>query len=124
MVSSEEKLSKGLLTAQQMMEKLALAEAQKAAEAERRRAAAEAEKKALIDKLSKPPDITEEERIKRAAKLAPQREDRNEENCQAGWAVMIVASLRPELFGPGALDGSLAVERSEKGLAQFSIITR
>jgi hypothetical protein len=69
MVSSDEKLSKGLLTAQQMMEKLALAEAQKAAEAERRRAAAEAEKKALIDKLSKPPDITEEERIKRAAAI-------------------------------------------------------
>ena len=69
MVSSEEKLSKGLLTAQQMMEKLSLAEAQKAAEAERRRAAAEAEKKALIDKLSKPPDITEEERIKRAAAI-------------------------------------------------------
>ena len=69
MVSSEEKLSKGLLTAQQMMEKLALVEAQKAAEAERRRAAAEAEKKALIDKLSKPPDITEEERIKRAAAI-------------------------------------------------------
>ena len=69
MVSSEEKLSKGLLTAQQMMEKLALAEAQKAAEAERGRAAAEAEKKALIDKLSKPPDITEEERIKRAAAI-------------------------------------------------------
>jgi hypothetical protein len=69
MVSSEEKLSKGLLTAQQMKEKLALAEAQKAAEAERGRAAAEAEKKALIDKLSKPPDITEEERIKRAAAI-------------------------------------------------------
>jgi hypothetical protein len=69
MVSSEETLSKGLLTAQQMREKLALAEAQKAAEAERGRAAAEAEKKALIDKLSKPPDITEEERIKRAAAI-------------------------------------------------------
>ena len=69
MVSSEEKLSKGLLTAQQMREKLALVEAQKAAEAERGRAAAEAEKKALIDKLSKPPDITEEERIKRATAI-------------------------------------------------------
>jgi hypothetical protein len=69
MVSSEDKLSKGLPTAQQMREKLALAEAQKAAEAERGRAAAEAEKKALIDKLSKPPDITEEERIKRAAAI-------------------------------------------------------
>jgi hypothetical protein len=69
MVSSEEKL-KGLLpTAQQMREKLALAEAQKAAEAERRFAAAEAEKKALLDKLSKPPELTEDERIKRAAAI-------------------------------------------------------
>jgi hypothetical protein len=67
MVSSEGKFSQGLLTAQQMREKLALAEAQKATEAEQRHAAAEAEKKALLDKLSKPPDITEEERIKRAA---------------------------------------------------------
>ena len=69
MVSSEEKFSQGLLTAQQMREKLALAEAQKATEAEQRHAAAEAEKKALLDKLSKPPDITEEERIKRAAAI-------------------------------------------------------
>ena len=69
MVSSEEGLSEGLLTAQQMREKLALAEAQKAAEAERRHTAVEAEKKALIDKLSKPPEITEEERIKRAAAM-------------------------------------------------------
>jgi hypothetical protein len=65
MVFNEAK-PKGLLTAEQMREKLALAEAQKAAEAERTRIAAEAEKKALIDKLSNPPDITEEERIKRA----------------------------------------------------------
>jgi uncharacterized protein (DUF1778 family) len=75
---------KGLLTAQQMMEKLALAEAQKAAEAERRRAAAEAEKKALIDKLSKPPDITEEERIKRAAAII----ERAVANCMTEVQVM------------------------------------
>lgn len=68
MGSSEEKL-KGLLTAQQMREKLALAEAEKAAEAERRLAAAEAEKRALLDKLSKPPELTEDERIKRAAAI-------------------------------------------------------
>jgi hypothetical protein len=48
-----------------MTEKLGLIETQKAAEAERRRAAADVEKTALIDKLSEPPDITEEERIKR-----------------------------------------------------------
>ena len=27
-------------------------------------------------------------------------------NCQAGWAVMILASLRPELFGPIIIAGS------------------
>ena len=27
-------------------------------------------------------------------------------NCQAGWAVMILASLRPELFGPMIIAGS------------------
>jgi hypothetical protein len=69
MVPSEEKFSKGLPTAEQMREKLVLAEAEKADEAERRRAAAEAEKKALLDKLAKPPEITEEERIKRAAAI-------------------------------------------------------
>jgi hypothetical protein len=69
MVCSEEKLFEGLLPAQQMREKLALDQAQKAADAERRLAAAEAEKKALIEKLSKPPDITENERIKRAATI-------------------------------------------------------
>ena len=69
MVSSEEKLSKGLLTAQQMMEKLALAEAQKSSEAERRRAAAEAEKKALLDKLTAASGVSEEERMKCAAAI-------------------------------------------------------
>jgi hypothetical protein len=27
-------------------------------------------------------------------------------NCQAGWAVMIVAALRPELFGPIIVAGA------------------
>jgi hypothetical protein len=27
-------------------------------------------------------------------------------NCQAGWAVMILASLRPELFGPIIVAGA------------------
>jgi hypothetical protein len=52
-----------------MMEKLALAEADKAAEAARKYAAAEAEKKALLDKLSAPSGVSEEERMKRAAAI-------------------------------------------------------
>ena len=27
-------------------------------------------------------------------------------NCQAGWAVMILAALRPELFGPIIIAGT------------------
>jgi hypothetical protein len=45
MVASAEKSSKGLPTAQEVMEKLALAEAEKASQAARKHAAAEAEKR-------------------------------------------------------------------------------
>jgi len=69
MVASADKLSKGLPTAQQMMEKLALTEAEKASEAARKHAAAETEKKALLDKLTKPSGVSEEERIKRATAI-------------------------------------------------------
>ena len=69
MVESEAKVAKGLPSAQQMMEKVALAEAEKASEAARRHAAAEAEKKALLDKLSAPSGVSEEERMNRAAAI-------------------------------------------------------
>ena len=69
MVASAEKLAKGLPTAQEMMEKLALAEAEKASEVARKHAAAEAEKKALLDKLTKPSGVSEEERMKRATAI-------------------------------------------------------
>jgi hypothetical protein len=65
MVASAEKVSKGLPTAQEMMEKLALAEAEKADEAARRHALAEAEKKALLDKLTKPSGVSDEEALRR-----------------------------------------------------------
>jgi len=67
MVASAEKLSKALPTAQEMMEKLALAEAEKASEEARKHAAAEAEKKALLDKLTKPSGVSDEEALKRVA---------------------------------------------------------
>jgi hypothetical protein len=69
MVASADKLSKGLPTAQELMEKLALAEAEKASEAARKHALAEAEKKALLDKLTKPSGVSDEERIKRATAI-------------------------------------------------------
>jgi hypothetical protein len=68
-VASADKVSKGLPTAQEVMEKLALAEAEKASEAARRHAAAEAEKKAFLDKLTAPSGVSDEERMKRAAAI-------------------------------------------------------
>jgi hypothetical protein len=56
-----------LPTAQEVMEKLALAEAEKASEWARKHAAAEAEKKALIDKLTKPSGVSDEEALTRVA---------------------------------------------------------
>jgi hypothetical protein len=65
MVASVEKLSKALPTAQEMMEKLALAEAEKASETARKQAAVEAENKGIIDKLLKPSGVSDEEALKR-----------------------------------------------------------
>ena len=62
-------LSKALPTAQEVMEKLALVEAEKASEAVRRRAAADAENKALIDKFTKPSGVSDEEALKRVATI-------------------------------------------------------
>ena len=69
MVECTEKSAKGLLSAEKMMEKLALAEAEKATESARSHAAAEAEKKALLDKLTGPSGVSEEERMKRASAI-------------------------------------------------------
>jgi hypothetical protein len=55
-----------LPSAKEVMEKIALAEAEEAEKQARMRAEAEAEKKALIDQLSKPSGISEEEAIRRA----------------------------------------------------------
>jgi hypothetical protein len=64
-----DKVSFSLPTAQEVMEKLALAEAEKASEHLRRQAAAEAEKKILLEKLAEPSGVSEEERMKRAAAI-------------------------------------------------------
>src|SRR3974377_682951 len=58
-----------LPAAQELQKRLALAEAQKAAEDARHAAAAEAEKKALLDQLSKPLGIDDGEHMRRAGKV-------------------------------------------------------
>ena len=62
-------LSNPLPTAKQAMEMLAQAEAEKASEALRHKKKADAEKKALIDKLSEPSGISEQEAVKRATEI-------------------------------------------------------
>ena len=52
-----------------MMQKIAMAEAEKASEEVRRRAREEAEKKALIDRLTKPSGLSDEEVMKKAAAI-------------------------------------------------------
>jgi len=69
MAMSEEKLSKVLPSAKEMMEKLALAEAEKAEAANRRQAEAEAEKKLLLEKITKPSGVSDEEAMQRVAAI-------------------------------------------------------
>ncbi len=58
-----------LPSAKDLQKKLALAEAEKAAESARRAAAEDAEKKALLEQLSKPSGISDEVRMQRAAAI-------------------------------------------------------
>src|SRR5215468_3213083 len=58
-----------LPSAKEVMQKIALAEAEEAEKQARMRAEAEAEKKALIDHLSKPSGISDEEAIGRGIKI-------------------------------------------------------
>src|SRR5215469_11836923 len=67
MATTEEKLSKVLPSAKEMMEKLALAEAEKAEAATRRHAEVEAEKKLLLEKITKPSGVSDEEAMERVA---------------------------------------------------------
>jgi len=58
-----------LPSAADCMTKMALAEAEKASEEARKQAAAEAEKKALLERLQKPSGVSDEERLKKAAAI-------------------------------------------------------
>jgi hypothetical protein len=58
-----------LPTAKDCLKKSAAMEAEKAAEYEKKRRAADAEKKELLDRLTKPSGVNDEERMKRAAAI-------------------------------------------------------
>ena len=60
-----DKSSFKLPTAQEAMEKLALAEAEKASAALRKQSDAEAEKKMLLEKLAKPSGVSDDEALRR-----------------------------------------------------------
>jgi uncharacterized protein (DUF1778 family) len=62
-----EKIDDLLPTAKEIQKQAAIKEAEKADEDVRRMAAAEAEKRALIEKLSKPSGLSEEEKVKLAS---------------------------------------------------------
>ena len=66
-MATADKSSFKLPTAQEAMEKLALAEAEKASAALRKQSDAEAEKKMLLEKLAKPSGVSDDEALRRVA---------------------------------------------------------
>ncbi len=64
-----------LPTAQHVMKQIALREAEKASAAMRELTAAEAEKKALLEKFSKPSGVSDEDRLARAAAIIKRAAD-------------------------------------------------
>lgn len=69
MASTPDKLSSILPSAEEVTQKVALSEAEKAAEAMRRHTIAEAAKKALIDRLKGPSGVSDDEAIRRVAAI-------------------------------------------------------
>ncbi len=73
-----------LPTAQDVMKQIALKEAEKASSAMRELSAAEAEKKALLEKLSKPSHVSDEDRLARAAAIIRRAADNGLTEVQVG----------------------------------------
>jgi hypothetical protein len=67
MTTTADDLSHLVPNAKALMQKIASAEAEKASQEMRRQSAEEAEKKALIDRLSKPSGLSDEEVMKKAS---------------------------------------------------------
>jgi len=91
-------------TATDLQRQRALTEAAKAAESHRRQSAEEAEKKALLDQLSKPSGVSDEARMKRAAAII-QRAAGN------GLSEVFVGRFPNQLF----TDRGRAINQAEAG---------
>ena len=68
-MATTDDLSTLVPSAKSLLQKIAVAEAEKASEEMRRRSLEEAEKKALVDRLSKPSGLSDEEVMKKAAAI-------------------------------------------------------
>src|SRR5215468_3750538 len=68
-MAATEELSTLVPSAKALLEKIALAEAEKASEEMRRREREEAEKKALIERLTKPSGLSDDQVMKKAAAI-------------------------------------------------------
>ena len=93
-----------LPTASDLQKKIAEIEGQKASEYMRKVAAAEAEKKALMDRISKPSGVSDEERMKRAAAII----NRAVSN---GLTEVLIATFPNEI----CTDKGRAINQQEKG---------
>lgn len=93
-----------LPSASACMQKIALAEAEKASEIMRHMAAADAEKKALLEKLERPSGISDEERMKRVGSIV-QRAVSN------GMTEVFLGKVPKELF----TDHGRAINQNEPG---------
>jgi len=78
------KLDDLLPSAKDCMKKIAAVEAEEASKEMRRHAQAEAEKKALLDRLAKPSGVSDEERLKRAAAIIKRAVDNGKTEVQVG----------------------------------------
>ena len=93
-----------LPTVQELQKRLALAETEKASEDARRAAAAEAEKKALLEQLSKPIGISDDEHMRRAAAVI-------ERAVASGQTEVLVTRFPHEL----CTDRGRAINQAEPG---------
>jgi hypothetical protein len=91
-------------TAKDLRTRLSLAEAERAVESARRKAAEEAEKKALLDQLSAPSGVSDEERMRRAGKII-------ERAASNGFTEVFIGRFPNQLFG----DRGRAINQAEPG---------
>jgi len=93
-----------LPSAKDCMQTIAVAEAKKATEYVNRMTAADAEKKALLEKFSGPSGVVDEERMKRAAAIIQRA-------VSSGLTEVMVAKFPKELF----TDNGRAINQTEPG---------